>query len=98
MQTIENKLSPARLEYKLKQKSFRLTEENQKSGDVENDHNNIERFDTIRHRCDQFAWNVLSNDSHLFIFTTYKIWNQSVCSLSDIQRNSTYAYVCQYGS
>jgi hypothetical protein len=105
-QIIENKLSQARLEFKPKPKSFRLTKGDKKNGRVENDNiyasdedkNAFERFDDIRDLCDQFAWNVFNNDSHIFTFSTYKIWDKLVCSLSDIDLNSTYEHVCQYGS
>ncbi len=59
--------------------------------------NDFERFNDIRGLCDRFEWNVINNDSHIFILTSYKIWDKLVCSLSDIDLNSTYEYVCQYG-
>ena len=58
----------------------------------------FERLDQIRDLCHQFAWNVLNNDSHLFVFSTYILSNEMVCSLSDVDLNSTYPYACQYGS
>ncbi|CAF0753896.1 unnamed protein product [Adineta ricciae] len=56
----------------------------------------FERLDQIHDLCYQFAWNVLSNDSHLFVFSTYILSNKTICSLSDVDLNSTYTYACQY--
>ena len=103
---IEDKLSKARLGSKPTQNSFRFTKRGGKSIRVKNDtiypsdenKNTVERLDNIRHFCDESAWNVFNNDSYTFIFSTYKIWDKLVCSLSDIDLNSTYEHVCQYGS
>lgn len=102
-QILENKLYQARLEFKPKTNSSILT-----NGILRNDHDNIyssdedkeafQRFKDIRGLCHQFAWTVLNNNSHIFTFTTYKIWDKLICSLSDIDLNTTYEHVCQYGS
>ncbi len=105
-QIVENKLYQARLEFKPTTKSFESTNGNETNDRDENDHiyssdednDAFERFDDIRGLCNQFAWNVFNNDSHIFTFTTYKIWDKLVCSLSDVDKNSTYEHVCQYGS
>jgi hypothetical protein len=81
-QTMEDKLYQARLQFKPKTKSFNI----------------IERFDKIRGLCDQFAWNIFNNDSHLVSFSTYKMSNKLICSLSDVDLNSTSEYICEYGS
>jgi len=105
-QMIEDKLYQARLEFKPKTKSSDFTNGDKKNNRNENDHiyssdednDAFERFNDIRRLCDQFAWNVFNNDSHIFTFTTYKILDKLVCSLSDINLNLTYEHVCQYGS
>jgi hypothetical protein len=99
-QIIEDKLYQARLEFKLKTESSNATNGNEKNQIYSSDEDDdaFERFNNIRNLCDQFAWNVLNNNSHIFTFTTYKIWGKLVCSLSDIDLNSTYEHVCEYGS
>ncbi|CAF3277883.1 unnamed protein product [Rotaria sp. Silwood2] len=101
---IEDKLYQAQLEFEPNTKSSNFTNGDETNDRDENNHiyssdedNNVfERFDNIRGFCDQFAWNVFNNDSHIFTFTTYKIWDKLICSLSDIDLNSTYEHVCQY--
>jgi len=95
---IEDKLYQVQTEFKQKTKSSdNLTNENDHIDSSDEYNNPFERFNHIRGLCNHFAWNVINNDSHIFIFTTYKIWDKLVCSLSDINLNSTYEYVCQYG-
>ena len=90
-QIIEDKLHQARLDFKPTIKSSDSTNEDE-------DDETFKRFNDIRGLCDEFAWNVLNNDSNIFTFTTYKVWDKLSCSLSDVDLNSTYEYVCQYGS
>jgi hypothetical protein len=95
---MEDKLYQARIELKQKTKSSdHLTVKNDHIYSSDDYNNSLERFNDIRGLCDHFVWNVINNDSHIFTFTTYKIWDKLVCSLSDIDLNSTYEYVCQYG-
>ncbi len=96
-QIIKNTSFQVRLRLKPKRISFLLTQGDKNSTAVKNGDKNIQEFDTIRDRCDQFEWSVQNNDSHIFTFTTYKNWNKVVCLLSDTDLNSTYEYVCQYG-
>jgi hypothetical protein len=104
-QIIEDKLYQARVEFKPMTKSSDFTngdnkkdrDKNNRSYSSDDDNDAFERFADIRSLCDQFAWNALNNNSHVFTFTTYKIWDKLVCSLSDIEKNSTYEHVCQYG-
>jgi hypothetical protein len=56
-----------------------------------------EQFDNIRNVCDTLAWNVLKNDSDVFILTRYLMSDKIVCSINDIEPNSSYEYMCQYG-
>jgi hypothetical protein len=95
-QTMEDKLYQARLQFKPKTKSFNLKNNHIYSSDEDKDI--IERFDKIRGLCDQFAWNIFNNDSHLVSFSTYKMSNKLICSLSDVDLNSTSEYICEYGS
>ncbi|CAF3822318.1 unnamed protein product, partial [Rotaria sp. Silwood1] len=93
-QIIEDKLYQVRFEFKLKTKSSNATngDENNHIDSSDEDNDAFERFKNIRSLCDQFAWNVLNNNSHIFTFTAYKIWDKLVCSLSDIDLNSTYEH------
>jgi len=56
-----------------------------------------EQFDNIRSVCDTLTWNVLKNDSDVFILTRYLMSDKIVCSINDIEPNSSYEYMCQYG-
>ena len=105
-QIMEDKLYQARLQFKPKIKSFNLRNKTTKNNIVkinrvyssDEDKDAIERFDSIRRLCDQFALNIFNNDSHLVSFSTYKMSNKLICSLSDVDLNSNYEYVCEYGS
>lgn len=56
-----------------------------------------EQFDNIRHVCDTLTWNVLKNDSDVFILTKYWMLDKIVCSINDIEPDRSYEYMCQYG-
>ncbi len=95
---IEDKLYQAQIEFKQKTKSSDdLTNENDNIYSSNEYDNSFERFNDIRDRCDNFSWNVINNDSHILTLTSYKRWDELVCALSDVDLNSTYEYVCQYG-
>jgi hypothetical protein len=66
------------------------------TGNKKNDYNEFDRFDVLYHSCDQLVWNVRRNDSHVFLLTTYLMFNKTVCSLSDIESDETYPHLCQY--
>jgi len=93
---IEDKFYQAQIK-KSKSSDDLMNENDHTYSSDEYNNNSFERFNDIRGLCDYFAWNVINNDSHIFILTSYKIWDKLVCSLSDIDLNSTYEYVCQYG-
>ena len=105
-QIMEDKFYQARLQFKPKTRSFNLKNKKTKNNSVkidrlyssDEDKNAIERFNSIRGLCDQFALNIFNNDSNLVSFSTYKMSNKLICSLSDIDLNSSYEYVCEYGS
>jgi hypothetical protein len=95
---MEDKLYQAQIEFKQKTKSSDdLTNENDNIYSSNEYNNSFERFNDIRGLCNYVTWDVINNDSNIFTFTSYKIWDKLVCSLSDIDHNSTYEYVCQYG-
>jgi hypothetical protein len=96
-QAIEDRLHQARLEFNPKDKLMNSTTDEMNSF-YDEENNSFKRFNSIRGLCDQFAWNALNNHSHTFIFSTYKNWDKVVCSLSDIDHNSTYPHMCEYGS
>ena len=105
-QIMGDKLYQARLQFKPKTRSFNLKTKNTTNSPVKidrvyssnEDENAIERFDNIGGLCDHFALNIFNNDSNLVSFHTYKMSNKLICSLSDIDVNSSYEYVCEYGS
>ncbi|CAF1562766.1 unnamed protein product [Rotaria magnacalcarata] len=64
--------------------------------DSEDDADEFEQFDDVRGICDQVDWNVLNNDSTVYVLTTYLIVNKIVCSLSNVEPNVEYDHVCEY--
>ncbi|CAF3324558.1 unnamed protein product [Rotaria socialis] len=64
--------------------------------DSEDDADEFEQFDDVGGICDQVDWNVLNNDSTVYVLTTYLIANKIVCSLSNIEHNVEYDHVCEY--
>jgi hypothetical protein len=57
----------------------------------------FEQLEDIRGICDQIAWNVINNDSTVYILTTYLVSDKIVCSLSDVESDIEYEHVCEYG-
>ena len=57
----------------------------------------FEQIEDIRGICDQIHWNVFNNNSNVFILTTYIVSDKIVCSLSDVEPNTKYHHVCEYG-
>jgi hypothetical protein len=57
----------------------------------------FEQIEDIRGICNQIHWNVFDNNSNVFILTTYIVSNKTVCSLSDVEPNTKYHHVCEYG-
>lgn len=62
----------------------------------EKDHSNEESID-IHNICDQLAWNVLNNDTEVFLLTRYFISDEIICSINDITNETSYEHICQYG-
>ena len=57
----------------------------------------FEEIDDIQGICDKIDWNVLNNDSTVYILTTYLISNKIICSLSNIESLMEYQHICEYG-
>ena len=57
-----------------------------------------EHIDDIHGICDQIDWNVLNNDSTVYILTSYLMSDKIVCSLSDVDTDVEYPHVCEYGA
>lgn len=57
----------------------------------------FEQIEEIRGICDQIDWNVINNDSTVYLLTTYLISDKVVCSLSNIEPDVEYEHVCEYG-
>ncbi|CAF4290448.1 unnamed protein product [Rotaria sp. Silwood2] len=64
--------------------------------DATDETDEFEQFEDIRGICDQLDWNVLNNDTTVFILTTYLISDKIVCSLSNVETNIEYDHVCEY--
>ncbi len=67
------------------------------TGKMKNYNKDFERIDDLYHACDQFVWNTFQTDSHILALTTYLMSNRTVCSLSGIEPDESYPYMCQYG-
>jgi hypothetical protein len=67
------------------------------NGKMKNYNKDFERIDDLYRVCDKFEWNTFRNDSHIFVLTTYLNSNRTVCSLSGIESDESYPYMCQYG-
>lgn len=96
-EVMENKIYQARLNFKPKRNTSNLKNESNDIYSSDMDKDVFQRFNDIRDLCQYFAWSVFNNNSDTFIFTTYKLSDKIVCSLSDVDLNSTYEHVCQYG-
>ena len=73
------------------------TEDEYEDFDSPDQGDDFERLDDIRGICDQIDWNVMNNDSTVYLLTTYLIADKIVCSLSDIEPDVEYDHVCEYG-
>jgi hypothetical protein len=65
--------------------------------DSPDDSDEFEKLDDIKGICDQIDWNVINNDSTVYILTTYLISDKIVCSLSNVEADTEYEHVCEYG-
>ena len=57
----------------------------------------FEQIEDIRGICNQIHWNAFNNNSSVYILTTYIVSNKIVCSLSDVEPNTNYHHICEYG-
>ncbi|CAF3549713.1 unnamed protein product [Rotaria sp. Silwood1] len=65
--------------------------------DSEDQSDEFERIDDIRGICDQVDWNVLNNDTTVYILTTFLLSDKIHCSISNVESNIEYDHVCEYG-
>ena len=65
--------------------------------DESDDADEFEKFDTVSNICDQIDWNVLNNDTSVYVLTTYLVADKIVCSLSDVEPEIEYNHICEYG-
>ena len=65
--------------------------------DSPDESDDFEKLDDIKGICDQIDWNVINNDTTVYILTTYLIEDKIVCSLSNVEPNTEYEHVCEYG-
>jgi len=61
------------------------------------DDDDSKQFDDIRKVCDQFAWDVLDNNSTIFLLSKYVLSNKIICSITDIDPDINYQHMCQHG-
>ncbi|CAF3690473.1 unnamed protein product [Rotaria sordida] len=66
--------------------------------DSEDENDEFEQYDDIQGICDQVDWNVLNNDSTVYILTIYLNSGKIHCSLSNVDPNIEYDHVCEYVS
>ena len=59
----------------------------------------FEQIEDLRHICDDIHWNVLNEtlNSTVFILTKYEVMNKTMCSLTDVDSQMKYPYLCEYG-
>jgi len=67
--------------------------------DSSDESDEFDQIENIRGFCDEIHWNVLNNtnNSTVYILTKYNMSNKSVCSLSDVEPQTKYPHVCEYG-
>jgi len=57
----------------------------------------FEQLEDVRGICDQIDWNVMNNDSTVYMLTIYLISDKISCSLSNVDPDVEYEHVCEYG-
>ena len=59
----------------------------------------FEQIEDLRHICDDIHWNVFNETSNatVFILTKYNVLDKTMCSLSDVDPEMKYHYLCEYG-
>ena len=77
--------------------SERLGEYEYDDLDSPDESDEFERFADIHGICNQIHWNVLNDNSTVYILTTYIVSDKIVCSLSNIEPYTKYPHVCEYG-
>lgn len=65
--------------------------------DSENLNDEFERIENIQRICDRIDWNVRNNHSTIYILTTFLISDKIVCSISNVESDSEYEHICEYG-
>jgi hypothetical protein len=65
--------------------------------DLPDESDEFEKLEDIRGICDQIHWNVLNDNSSVYILSTYIVSDKIVCSLSDVEGNTEYHHICEYG-
>ena len=65
--------------------------------DSEDEKDEFEQVEDIRGICDRVDWNVMNNDSTVYLLTTYLISDKIICSLSNVEPEIEYEHVCEYG-
>ncbi|CAF1325642.1 unnamed protein product [Adineta steineri] len=60
------------------------------------DADEFESIEDIKGICDQIGWNVIHNDSTIYLLTTYLEADNIVCSLSNVEPDIEYEHACEY--
>jgi hypothetical protein len=58
---------------------------------------NLDSDNDTRGICDQINWNVINNDTTVYLLTTSLISDKIICSLSNIKSDINYRYICENG-
>jgi hypothetical protein len=68
--------------------------------DSSDESDEFEQIENIRGFCNEIHWNVLNNNNNstVYILTKYNMSNKTVCSLSDVEPQTKYHHVCEYGN
>ncbi|CAF1019037.1 unnamed protein product [Didymodactylos carnosus] len=82
------------------QNSTEVNEQDYEEEDLDSadDADDFEQVDNIRNICDEVVWNVMKNDSQVYMLAAFLRAEKVVCSLSDVEPNVKYDYVCEYVS
>jgi hypothetical protein len=60
-------------------------------------HHDSERIEDIRSVCDEIDWNMIDENSTIYMLTTLIKSNQTICLLSDVQSDLESKHICEYG-
>jgi hypothetical protein len=57
----------------------------------------FKQIEDLQGICDRIDWNVINNNSTIYMLTTSFISDKAICSFSNVESNLKYQHVCEYG-